>query len=492
VLPALVGFAILSGIALLGVPFAQAQATIDSLENDPVMARLHRMDKFLHAREVGGVTRDPRSLGNPAEEIRLSVVPQVLGYCELYRTYPNPIHYQDIVDRANYLLTHLEEATAGTSSDGMLASALLNAWEVTRDDRYRNAAQPILDRALVLSGFQARLNWGLMSALALADYSRLTGNVAADLKVREIVQGVAAEQDWDGSFPHYCPSTRDVHYTAWMSMELSLIRRTVADPVLENTLQRAWQFLHGRIDPLGMTHYQENLGFGLIESFYSLGAGCGADYDTRGWNNELGYLALLFGNRADPLFDPVMLRLRNLEDRGSYADKWDYFPSLSDPIYPWATARRSVIRTSVIFWSLACLHTDQVKATKSTARAAPTRTQVAAEGAEFAVSAGDASSQPALLPGAGAPSVQGVSPNPASRDCWIGFSALKSGVARIEIFDAGGRRVKTLGPVEVAMGAGRMHWDGRDESGVRAGRGVYFARVILAGGTTQARIVLTN
>src|SRR5258705_1580392 len=78
-LPVLVAVAILSGIALLGIPIARAQTTIDSLQNDPVMARLHRMDKFLHAAEVDGVTRDPRSLGNPAEAIRLTVVPQVLG-----------------------------------------------------------------------------------------------------------------------------------------------------------------------------------------------------------------------------------------------------------------------------------------------------------------------------------------------------------------------------------------------------------------------------
>jgi hypothetical protein len=482
----------LAAIAVAAVPIARAQTTTPD-ENDPVMARLHRMDKFLHAAEVGGVTRDPRSLGNPAEEIRLSVVPQVLGYCELYRVNPNPVHYQDIVDRADYLLLHLDEAMAGTASDGMLASALLDAWEVTGDARYRGAAQPILDRALVLSGFQERLNWGLMSALALADYSRLTGDAAAALKVREIVHGVAAEQGWDGSFPHYCPFTRDIHYTAWMSMELSLIARTIEDPVLENTLQRAHQFLHERVDTLGMTHYERDLGSGLVETFYSIGTGCGVDYDTRGWNNELGYLALLFGKRSDPLFAPVMLRLRGLEDRGAYADKWDYFPSLSDPIYPWATAQRSVIRTSVIFWSLACLHADQVKtASKAVARMSPAPTHVAAGGGtEFAAAASAESTSPASLADDPAPVVEGVAPNPASRGCWIGFRAREPGPARIEIFDASGRRVRTLGPIQVS-GAARLRWDGRDESGARAGRGLYFARIVLAGGTARARIVLTD
>ena len=493
-LPALVALAVLAGIAGFDASGAWAQTTADSLENDPVMARLHRMDKFLHSQEVDGVTRDPRSLGNPAEEIRLTVVPQVLGYCELYRTFPNPVHYRDIVDRADYLLRHFDEASAGTASDGMLGSAFLCAWEVTGDPRYRSAAQPIVDRALALGGFQARLNWGLMAAMALADYARLTGDGAAAQKVREIVQGVVLEQAWDGSFPHYCPSARDIHYTAWMSMEMSLIGRTIADPVLENSLQRAHQFLRGRIDTQGMTHYQEDIGAGLVETFYSLGAGCGVDYDTRGWINELGYLALLFGNRTDPLFDPVMLRLRALEDRGAYADKWDYFPVLSDPIYPWATARRSVIRTSVIFWSLACLHSDQVKATaKASPKTASTATQAtAAPGTELSLSGGDPYSTVVPAAAGEGPLFQGVAPNPAARECWIGFRASEPGAARIEIFDAAGRRVRTLGPVEVAVGGSRMHWDGRDDHGARAGRGLYFARVVLAGGTTQARIVLTD
>jgi hypothetical protein len=44
---------------------------------------------------------------------------------------------------------------------------------------------------------------------------------------------------------------------------------------------------------------------------------------------------------------------------GSFADKWDYFPASYDPIYPWATGNPSVIRTSVIFWSLAELEADR-------------------------------------------------------------------------------------------------------------------------------------
>jgi hypothetical protein len=51
--------------------------------------------------------------------------------------------------------------------------------------------------------------------------------------------------------------------------------------------------------------------------------------------------------------------LDGLESGGAFADKWDYFPDPYDPIYPWSTANPSVIRTSVIFWSLAELEADR-------------------------------------------------------------------------------------------------------------------------------------
>src|SRR5262245_66628338 len=69
---------------------------------DPLAGMIHRVDAFLHRAEAEGVTRDPRSFGNASEEIRLSVVSQLLAYCELYRAFPSAAHYQDIVARADF------------------------------------------------------------------------------------------------------------------------------------------------------------------------------------------------------------------------------------------------------------------------------------------------------------------------------------------------------------------------------------------------------
>ena len=468
------------------VPDAHAVIRDPAPFRQPLHGLLLRMDQFLHAQEVEGVTRDPRSLGNPPEEIRLTVVPQLLGYRELYRTYPNPIHYRDIVERADYLLYHVSEATSGGATDGMLATALLAAWEVTGDARYREGAQPIIDRAMRLGGFQARLNWGLMSAMALAEYARLTHDAAAAAKASEIVSLVALDQAEDGSFPHYCPGTRDVHYSAWMSMELVLIARSLPDPVVQQCLSRLGGFLHGRIDPQGVTHYQEDLGGGLAAHFYSLGSGCGIDYDTRGWVNELGYLALLFAKRGDARYTPVMNRLWSLEDRGAFADKWAYFPTLEDPIYPWGSSDRSVIRTSVIFWSLASLYAEPTLMASSGPVAADVPM---AEGPAPELALAGAMPESDAGASAGA-AMEGVWPNPTPGPCDVQFRSVPGEQTRVEVFDATGRRVRALAPASSSRA--RIHWDGRDEQGARVGRGLYFVRLTGAAGAQTMRVVVAD
>ena len=473
-------------VALTNARVASAARAQDANElRQPLYGLLLRMDQFLHAEEVDGVTRDPRSLGNPAEEIRLTVVPQLLAYRELYRTYPSPVHYRDIVDRADYLLLHVSEATSGGATDGMLAAALLAAWEVTGDGRYRAGAQPIIDRAKNLSGFQARLNWGLMSAMALAEYSRLVSDPVAAAKAREIVWGVKQEQGTDGSFPHYCPSTSDVHYSAWMSMELVLIARSITDPVLQQTLSRVGDFLHQRVDTLGITRYEENPTSGIPAYYFSLGSGCGIDYDTRAWVNELGYLALLFAKRGDDRFGPTLERLRSLEDRGAFPDKWDYFATLDDPIYLWAVAKRSVIRTSVIFWALASLYAEPSLMAGTTSAAG--HTTEAGGSTELAMAG---ATSPAAQGSPEVTTIDGVWPNPTHGECTISLRGVPQGETRIEIFDPAGRRVRML---EGAHGlAGRVLWDGRDDAGMRVGRGLYFVRVMGGDRATSARVVVTD
>lgn len=67
-----------------------------------------------------------------------------------------------------------------------------------------------------------------------------------------------------------------------------------------------------------------------------------------------------------------------------------------------------------------------------------------------------------------------------------------SGEARLELFDATGRRVRTLMQGAVEAGETAVHWDGRDERGHEAPAGIYFVRARAAGQEMTRRVVVVE
>ena len=61
---------------------------------------------------------------------------------------------------------------------------------------------------------------------------------------------------------------------------------------------------------------------------------------------------------------------------------------------------------------------------------------------------------------------------------------------RAEVFDLQGRRVRVLAERGFERGAHVLPWDGRDDSGVRAGRGLYFVRFSTDTHMASTRILL--
>jgi len=62
--------------------------------------------------------------------------------------------------------------------------------------------------------------------------------------------------------------------------------------------------------------------------------------------------------------------------------------------------------------------------------------------------------------------------------------------ARVDVFDVQGRRLVTLADRSFAAGTNVLVWDGRDASGVRASRGLYFVRMSTAARVSTARFFL--
>jgi len=511
------------------IVFAPAATRVQNAgADDDLAATIARVDFFLQQNEVDGVSREPRELPNESEEVRLSVVPQLLAYLDLRRAAGGRGYDDDIVARADYLLMRQPAITTATAFDGMLGYALLGAWEATGQVAYRDAALPIVQRCLLLSGSQLTLNWGLMGAMALARWHRLTGDPLAAQKVSGVIHSLAPWQNADGSFPHYCAGTRDMHYTSWMSQELLLIRAELALPTIDPLLDLTLPFLEAHVDPLGVPVYglfcTRRGGARCGDVFYSRGSGCN-DYDTRGWINELGYLAFVLEGRSTGVQRTVMDFLGSLERDGAWRDKWAFPPLPGDPIYVWANGDPSVIRTSIIFWSLAALlqrrgaspiavipppgeprtplddgdgpivpgDADPAARTPvapATLAAAADQVSPFLDGRRLALAAAPESRQGGLA-AASAPAaltITDVVLRPA-HGIEIRFVSARGGPVRLAIHDVAGRAIGSA-EAQTAAGAGAIHWDGRTHSGTHVPPGAYFARLRCAEEVATSRIVV--
>ena len=72
----------------------------------------------------------------------------------------------------------------------------------------------------------------------------------------------------------------------------------------------------------------------------------------------------------------------------------------------------------------------------------------------------------------------------------VAFELVRPGPVRADVFDLQGRRVATLADRVLAAGAQVLAWNGRDATGARAGRGLYFVRVLTPTLVAETRVLL--
>jgi len=442
---------------------------------DPVSGLVRRMDSHLQRFEVDGVTMDWRYEVSPSEEIRQTVVCQVLAYAELDRLRPTPRLREDLVEHADFLLGRLEEIRSHTPFDGMLAYALLAAGERTGEARFTDVGRAMSDELFQIPTWQCRLNGGLMVAMALAHDAAHGGGTAKADKARAILAQLPAEQNEDGSFPHWCTASRDIHYTGWMAMELVHIARWLDDPLIEPMLARMTAYLAGRIGPEGRSIYSEPCPGGPVGctiDHYSRATGCDFDYDTRGWTVEPVYQLLTFDRAGDPAFTPVLAFVHELEDVGTFSDLYGYPVPPEDPEYPWTIADTSIVNMSVIFWVLATVLSERE------ARGIAVDARLDDPPIAIGVPPQAARSSIALA----------ASPNPARRSTRIACTLPEAGPATLDLLDVAGRRVWRRSVV--GKGDSTARFDGNDDAGRRLPPGVYALRLSQGGHAATARLVL--
>jgi hypothetical protein len=438
------------------------------------------MDDYLQQFEVDGVTMDWRYSVIPSEEIRQTVVCQLLAYVELSRLDSRSRLRIEVTRHADFLLSRVDSIRSYTPFDGMLAYSLLGAYEITRQQRFLDAGTLITNDLLAIPTSQCILNGGLMVAMATAEYAKLTGNAQAEQKTHDIVAQLLPYQNADGSFPHWCMGSRDIHYTGWMAMELIHLEHLVDDSNIAPLLSSMSSFLEGRIDPIGHSIYQQPCPDypGCMQYYYSRATGCAQDLDSRGWTVEPAYCGLLFDHQGSPKYRLVMGFLDSLETGGTVADLFGYWPPPSDPEYPWTTADTSVVCTSIILWTLSTAVADRVE-----------------RGVAVDLQLDDLIDTTSVSPPPPPPPVfvdrsLAVQPNPAPGGCALRFSFRTPRRGTLIVFDASGRQVRTLESGDFAAGEHTPRWDGRDNEGRAVPEGVYFARLRVDQATETQRIVL--
>lgn len=86
--------------------------------------------------------------------------------------------------------------------------------------------------------------------------------------------------------------------------------------------------------------------------------------------------------------------------------------------------------------------------------------------------------------------IRNVMPNPMTRNADVSFAMPKAGLAKIEVYDVTGQRVRTLANGSFAPGLHRVRWDGRDSQGNFARPGTYFVRLSVGAQNAAHMIVL--
>ena len=83
-------------------------------------------------------------------------------------------------------------------------------------------------------------------------------------------------------------------------------------------------------------------------------------------------------------------------------------------------------------------------------------------------------------------------PNPFNPSTTITFSLPAPGVARLEVLDLSGRRLRVLASGHLPAGRRSVVWDGRDEAGRALPSGIYLCRLQAAGGSFTRKMLLAK
>jgi len=102
---------------------------------------------------------------------------------------------------------------------------------------------------------------------------------------------------------------------------------------------------------------------------------------------------------------------------------------------------------------------------------------------------------PVIVGGGPAPTVYSVSqnhPNPCRSTTTIRYQIPVEGHVSLRVYDLSGRLIRTLEDGIKQAGIHHVSWDGKDDSGMKAGNGVYFYRMVSADFSKNLKMILLH
>lgn len=86
----------------------------------------------------------------------------------------------------------------------------------------------------------------------------------------------------------------------------------------------------------------------------------------------------------------------------------------------------------------------------------------------------------------------GAMPNPMRAGGTFAFELPRAGTVRLELYDASGRRLRTLADSHFIAGRSQLSWDGRDEQSRSVDPGMYWARLTVDGAAVSKAFVVVH
>jgi len=83
-------------------------------------------------------------------------------------------------------------------------------------------------------------------------------------------------------------------------------------------------------------------------------------------------------------------------------------------------------------------------------------------------------------------------PNPSSGRTSFSVTLSEAGALDVGVFDAGGRRIATVFHGDAGAGMRSFTWDGRRDSGIAAGSGLFFVRAEAGGTRVTSKLLLLS